>query len=118
MNRRFFEIETPFVSNLRNMIADPQGRGIVQVEIPTDHKDVCYILCLYVMKEHRKKGLAASLLQRAEEYGKSKGCTKAVLYWKEEDSPMWVLQWYARNGYSETEFGRHEAKLEKSLITQ
>lgn len=75
----------------------------------------CYIWALWVDPEYRKKGIATQLLRKAEEIATEQGEPLVWLDWDKKDSGQFVLDWYARNGYSEVAFGKDIALLRKTL---
>lgn len=74
-------------------------------------KNHLFIDMLCVSNEHRKEGVGLSLLESAEEVGRNRECTHALL-WVEIDS--WMHKWYLRRGYKH--YVEHESKKDTWLI--
>lgn len=75
-----------------------------------------YIYALWIDEEHRCKGEAKKLLQRAEQIAKDAGHVAVFLEWKEADSPREVYQHlYLNTGYSEMASDQGYALLKKDL---
>ena len=73
-----------------------------------------FIWGLNVPQNSRNKGLGTLLLKYAEECVKQRNINKVEIEW-EISSPLWVYDWYIRNGYKEIDFGEGYSKLRKTL---
>lgn len=86
----------------------PEPRGKDKVKV--------YIWALWVDESARRKGLASTLLRKAEEIAKSQGEPYVWLEWEKADSEYFVIEWYQRQGYDEVVFGPNNSLLRKSLM--
>jgi GNAT superfamily N-acetyltransferase len=90
-------------------IVDDQVIGILDIEYETNPQSVCsryaglpsdhlagMIWHLAVHPEHRRKGVATSLLKKALEIGKSKNLSRLEA-WTRDD--QFVLDWYSNNNF-------------------
>lgn len=82
-------------------------KGSVQVEMYDQQQDwggTAWIYGLWVDPAYRRQGKAAELLTVAENMAAQHGHKSVMLEWKEQDTPVEVLQWYLRRGYKEVRF--------------
>lgn len=70
-----------------------------------EHEGEALIWNLYVNEEHRHKGIARWLMNKAHEMAKELGARTTALEWSLRESPFWVFDWYCRLGYDEKEIG-------------
>lgn len=89
---------------IRILITDEENLGSVQVLIPLYVSDIfgkadALIYALFVDNNHRRNGIAKSLLQLAEQQAKLNGVKTIGLHFVEEESDRFVLDWYLRSGY-------------------
>ena len=81
-----------------------------------------YIWALWVEPEHRRKGIAKALLDKAEEIARGAGVDSVWLEWEKEDA-VWpeenhadkILSHYYRRGYDDVEFGHDCCRMRKIL---
>lgn len=103
----------------RLTILTEHGEGKIQVDLLNrDNKDygrTAYIWDLYVQEDHRRKGIAKQLMQRALELAKQYGFTTATLEWSLRDSKREIAWWYASLGFDEREFSDRYALMVKQL---
>lgn len=98
------------------IVVESEGKGSVNIEIYNNgNGKIAFIYNLYVCQECRSQGIATVLLEKAEAIAKSKGYEEVYLDWKESVSPNWVLEWYLRNGYEKSSFGKECFRLRKRL---
>ena len=99
--------------------------GSVQLELfnETPCRDMwAYIWALWVEPEHRRKGIAKALLDKAEEIARNEGIDAVWLEWEKEDA-VWpddnhadkILEHYYRRGYEDVEFGHDCCRMRKIL---
>ena len=89
----------------RMLIAE--RKGSVQVEMFDQQQDwggTAWIYGLWVEPQYRRQGKADELLTVAEDLAAQYGHKSVMLEWKEQDTPVEVLQWYLRRGYKEIQF--------------
>lgn len=81
--------------------------GVVELAVYKrgEHEGEALVWNLYVDEDHRRKGLARQLMDKARKTAKHLGAKTCVLEWSLEESPHWVFDWYTRLGYDEKEFG-------------
>ena len=89
---------------IRILITDEENHGSVQISIPLCDSDIygkadALIYALFVDDTHRRKGVAKSLLQFAEQQAKLNGVKIIGLHFIKEESNRFVLDWYLRSGY-------------------
>lgn len=83
---------------------DEENLSSVQIFIPLYVSDIfgkadALIYALFVDNNYRRKGVAKSLLQLAEQQAKLNGVKTIGLHFVEEESDRFVLDWYLRSGY-------------------
>ena len=87
-------------SNYALYIKEREGREIIEDErgflsyLIT--KDQCYVVDVFVKKEHRRKGVTQEYFDRAKEIAKEKGCTYllgsvCIAANKTNESMKWML---------------------------
>ena len=82
------------VSDEGSVFVDLYQQPIYDISNPVK----CVIWGLFVENTFRNKGIAKQLLQYAENIIKQSGeSLVAVIY--ENSTPLWVLEWYMKNGY-------------------
>ena len=89
---------------IRILITDEENLSSVQIFIPLYVSDIfgkadALIYALFVDNNYRRKGVAKSLLQLAEQQAKLNGVKTIGLHFVEEESDRFVLDWYLRSGY-------------------
>ena len=89
---------------IRILLTDEENLGSVQVLIPLYVSDIfgkadALIYALFVDDNHRRKGVAKSLLQLAEQQAKLNGVKTIGLEFNKDESDRFVLDWYLRSGY-------------------
>ncbi len=88
---------------IRILIIDEENFGSVQIAIPLYVSDIfgkdALIYNLFVDNNHRRNGVAKSLLQLAEQQAKSNGVKTIGLEFNKDESDRFVLDWYLRSGY-------------------
>lgn len=88
--------------------------GSVQVELYPDAQDeygtTAYIYGLWVEEHKRRKRIATTLMDVAEDEIKKRGHKKATLQWKLQDTPRDILAWCERRGYDEKSFDGRETR--------
>ena len=105
-------------SMTRMLIAE--RKGSVQVEMYAKKQrwgGTAWIYGLWVEPMYRRQGKADELLTVAEDLAAQYGHKSVMLEWRQQNTPVEVLQWYLRRGYTEK---RHSEKgdyyiLEKRL---
>lgn len=98
---------------------DIEPSGIVEVRIDKGRrKGQAYIWNLHVSKRSRRRGYGQALLDSALTEARVSDYTEAVLEWDLRDSPHWVLDWYCRQGFNESEFGNGCALMRKDLTAK
>jgi GNAT superfamily N-acetyltransferase len=97
----------------------PEQVGVVELAVHKngEHQGEALVWNLYVDKEHRRKGLARRLMDKARKWAKHLGAHTCALEWSLEESPHWVLDWYCRLGYDEKEFGPGCALMKRPILT-
>jgi GNAT superfamily N-acetyltransferase len=92
--------------------------GVVELAVYKhgEHEGEALVWNLYVDEDHRRKGLARTLMDEAHKTAKHLGAKVTTLEWSLKESPYWVIDWYRRLGYDEKEFGPGNA-LMKRLLT-
>lgn len=109
-------------SKTRWLITDTQNRGSVQLELYPEKVEefggTAFIYALWVDPQHRRNGVAAMLLNRAEQIAAEQGHSSVCLEWYESDTSHEILDWYMRSGYNDKAFsGKGDyVLLEKQLI--
>lgn len=76
--------------------------GSVMLEFydpPTSDGTTAYIGSLWVNEEHRRKGIATALMDKAEELARSNKHKQVTLFWA-RTTPTEILEWYRRRGYA------------------
>lgn len=84
-----------------------ERKGSVQVELYDQQQDwggTAWIYGLWVEPMYRRQGKADELITVAEDLAAQYGHKSVMLEWKQEDTPVEVLKWYLRRGYTEREF--------------
>lgn len=90
----------------------------VQLEIypkPTQDGIRAYICRLWVDERYRRQGRAKALLDAAEAMARREGMATVSLAWNENDTPVWMLEYYRRRGYEDFEFGENYVLLKRAL---
>ena len=92
--------------------------GVVELAVYKhgEHEGEALVWNLYVDEEHRRKGLAKMLMNKAHMTAKHLGAKVTVLEWSLKESPYWVIEWYTRLGYDEKEIG-NGCVLMKRILT-
>ena len=93
------------------------NEGSVFVDITTSPNKIdkkAFIWGLNISPNSRHIGLGTLLLKYAEECVRQRNISKVEIEW-ENSSPLWVYDWYIRNGYKEIDFGEGYSKLRKTL---
>lgn len=90
--------------------------GIVEIKIfHGKNEGKAYIWNLHVSENHRGKGYGRALLSDALNIAMCADCKEVALEWDKRDTPQWVYDWYARNGFEVTEFGKGYAMMKKII---
>ena len=91
--------------------------GVVELAVYKhgEHEGEALVWNLYVDEEHRRKGLARTLMDEANKTAKHLGAKVTALEWSLEESPYWVIEWYFRLGYDENEIGNGYALMKRPL---
>ena len=89
---------------IRILITDEENLGSVQISIPLYVSDIfgkadALIYALFVDNNHRRNGVAKSLLQLAEQQAKLNGVKTIGLEFNKDESESFILKWYLKNGY-------------------
>lgn len=93
------------------------NEGSIFVDITTSPNKIdkkAFIWGLNVSPNSRNMLLGTTLLKYAEDLVKKQNINKVELEW-ESSSPLWVYDWYVRNGYKEIDFEEGYSKLCKTL---
>ena len=99
----------------RLIIVCNEGSIFVDITISPNKIDKkAFIWGLNVSQNSRNKDLGTLLLKYAEECVKQRNINKVEIEW-EISSPLWIYDWYIRNGYKEIDFGEGYSKLCKTL---
>ena len=99
-----------------SLYEDDWQYGVVEVHIyKQDRKGEALIWNLFVDGKKRSKGYGQKLLDAAINVAIANNCTTATVEWDGNDSDQWVLEWYTRQGFDETDFGEDYCKLVKDL---
>ena len=107
----------------RILITDDIYNASVQVdvfkcqELKDKYRADALIYALYVDQPCRKRGIGKTLLKHAEQEARDSHCRVVALEWHEQEAQRWTLEWYLRQGYNVTQFGRYCALLVKDLRT-
>lgn len=91
--------------------------GSIFVDIiisPNKTNKKAFIWGLNVNPDFRGVGFGNQLLKYAEDCVRKRDINKVDLEW-EVSSPLWVYDWYVRNGYKEIEFSEGHSRLCKTL---
>lgn len=91
--------------------------GSIFVDIiisPNKTNKKAFIWGLNVNPDFRGIGFGNQLLKYAEDCVRKRDINRVELEW-EASSPLWVYDWYVRNGYKETDFGEGYSRLCKTL---
>ena len=91
------------------------GFGMISIDYYKERPDTAFIHDFSVIPPARKKGVGKMLLQAAMTQIKERGCKVAELNYNSVSTPMWVFDWYERNGFKEVEFGRENHLMRKLL---
>ena len=94
-----------------------QQVGVVELSVYKHgkHEGEALVWNLYVDEDHRRKGLARRLMDKAHKTAKHLGAHTCVLEWSLRESPRWVAWWYAKLGYDEKEFSNTYALMKLEL---
>ena len=99
----------------RLIIVCNEGSVFVDIIVSPNRIDKKAIIWgLYISQNSRNKGLGTLLLNYAEECVRQQNVNKIEIEW-EISSPLWVYNWYVRNGYKEIDFEKGYSKLCKTL---
>ena len=99
----------------RLIIVCDEGSVFVDITVSPNKIDrKAFIWGLNVYPDSRGMGWGNSLLKWAEGCVRERLIDKVELEW-EASSPLWVYDWYVRNGYKETDFGEGYSILCKTL---
>ena len=99
----------------RLIIVCDEGSVFVDIKISPNKIDrKATIWGLNVDLDSRGMGWGNLLLKCAEGCVRERLIDKVELEW-ESSSPLWVYEWYIRNGYEEIDFGEGYSKLRKTL---
>ena len=99
----------------RLIIVCNEGSVFVDIIVSPNRIDKKAVIWgLYISQNSRNKGLGTLLLNYAEECVRQQNVNKIEIEW-EISSPLWVYDWYIRNGYKEIDFGEGYSKLCKTL---
>ena len=103
---------------VRILITDEENLGSVQISIPLYASNIfgkadALIYALFVDNNHRRNGVAKSLLQLAEQQAKLNGVKIIGLEFNKDESEKFVLNWYLNNGYKP--FSKESNLLIKTL---
>ncbi len=74
------------------------------------------IWALWVDEPYRRRGIAARLLDRAEELARSEGHEAVYLDWDGRDTPVAILEYYKRRGYTVTGRSSSGATVLKKIL--
>ena len=66
---------------------------------PANDGTTAYIGNLWVDENHRRKGIATALMDKAEEIARTHNYEHVTLFWAEKSTPKAILEWYERRGY-------------------
>jgi ribosomal protein S18 acetylase RimI-like enzyme len=106
--------------NTRDLIMTEGGTvqlGIYKEPISDIFPCRAYISCLWVDEEYRRQGIATRLMKCAEQLARNAGIDRVYLDFKEDDTPVEILEWYIRNGYEEiAEHSDGSYTLQKILL--
>lgn len=91
--------------------------GVVELAVYKhgEHEGEALVWNLYVNEEHRRKGLARQLMDKAHMTAKHLGAKTTALEWSLRESPFWVFDWYCRLGYDEKEIGPGSSLMRRPL---
>lgn len=99
----------------RLIIVCDEGSVFVDITVSPNKLDrKAFIWGLNVYPDYRGMGFGSSLLKCAEDCVRKENINKVELEW-EASSPLWVYDWYVRNGYKETDFSEGYSRLCKTL---
>lgn len=76
--------------------------GSVQLEFydpPCNDGTTAYIGNLWVDENHRRKGIATALMDKAEEIARTHNHEHVTLFWAEKSTPKAIFEWYKSRGY-------------------
>ena len=93
------------------------NEGSIFVDITTSPNKInkkAFIWGLNIHQNSQHIGLGTLLLKHAEECIRQRNIRKIEIEW-EISSPLWVYNWYIRNGYKEIDYGEEYSRLCKTL---
>lgn len=94
----------------------------VQLELYPEQQEwggTAWIYGLWTDPEARLQGNAKQVLERAETIAQQAGHKSVFLEWKQADTPVEVLDWYIRRGYTERQFcGKGDYYLLEKVFKQ
>ena len=91
------------------------GKAMISIDYESEKKNIAFIHDFSVIPPARKQGIGKELLSLAIEQAKKRGCKAVELNYNSETTPLWVFDWYERNGFDEKEFGGHNSLMRKEL---
>lgn len=93
----------PQVKGKDVIITDENGHGVVCFEVRAE-TSIAIIFNLYVDEKFRRRGTAASLLQKAESEARKLGCKIIEISRFSLERESWMLPWIEGLGYRNTSF--------------
>lgn len=89
--------------------------GMISVDYYKDEPKTAFIHDFGVIPFARKSGIGTALLKKALEQARMAQCEFAELNYNNVSTPIWVFNWYERNGFEEIEFGNKNHLMRKKL---
>lgn len=91
------------------------GFGMISIDYYNEDPETAFLHDFSVIPFARKGGMGKALLKAAIDRAKERNCKKVELNWNEKSTPLWVFEWYERNGFKEIEFGMYNHLMRKEL---
>lgn len=91
------------------------GSGMVSLDYDKENEGVAFLHDLSVIPVARGKGLGERLLKAAITQAKKRDCKHIELTWSNESTPLWVFEWYERNGFEEVKIGHYKSLMRKEI---
>lgn len=100
---------------MTDTIITNDGFGMISIDYYKEDPETAFLHDFSVIPFARKGGMGKALLKAAIDKAKERNCKKVELKWNEKSTPLWVFEWYERNGFKEIEFGRYDHLMRKEL---
>ena len=100
---------------MTDTIITNDGFGMISIDYYNEDPETAFLHDFSVIPFARKGGMGKALLKAAIDKAKERNCKKVVLNWNAKSTPLWVFEWYERNGFKEIEFGMYDHLMRKEL---